>query len=63
MIQALALVAQLAIAVHAPDAAPACDAVEVSVAASAPGTTVPQVIAPSFAGFDILRSTVSPHVR
>lgn len=63
MIQALALVAQLAIAVHAPDAAPACDVVEVSVAASAPGNGIPQVIPPSFGGFDILRSTVSPHVR
>ena len=63
MIQALALVAQLAIVVHAPDAAPACDAVEISVAASAPGNTSPQVFAPSFGGFDILRSTVSPHVR
>ena len=63
MIQALALVAQLAIAVHAPDAAPACDVVEVSVAVSAPGNGVPEVIPPSFGAFDILRSTVSPHVR
>jgi hypothetical protein len=63
VIQALALVAQLAIAVHAPDAAPACDAVEISVAASAPGSSGPEVIPPPFVGFDILRSTVSPHVR
>jgi hypothetical protein len=63
VIQALALFAQLAIAVHAPDAASACDVVEISVAASAPGNASPQVIPPSFGGFDILRSTVSPHVR
>jgi hypothetical protein len=63
VIQALALFAQLAIAVHAPDAATACDVVEVSVAASAPGNVSPEVIAPSFGVFDILRSTVSPHVR
>jgi len=63
VISALALVAQLAIAVHAPDAAAACDVVEISVAASAPGNAGPQVIPPPFGGFDILRSTVSPHVR
>ena len=63
MIQGLALFAQLAIAVHAPDAAPACDAIEISVAVSAPGSGNPQVIPPPFGGFDILRSTVSPHVR
>src|SRR4029078_4853345 len=63
VISSLALVAQLAIAVHAPEAAAACDVVEISVAASAPGDAGPQVIPPPFGGFDILRSTVSPHVR
>ena len=63
MIGALALVAQLSIVAHAPDTASTCEAIEVSVAVSAPG------IAPCrgssrrrFAPFDVLRSSPVPHV-
>jgi hypothetical protein len=62
VIGALALIAQLSIVAHAPEAASACDAIEISVAVSAPGSTLPQVIAPSFAPFDVLRSSPVPHV-
>jgi len=58
----VALAAQLAIVAHAPDTAGVCQAIEVSVAISAPGNTPPQVIAPSLAPFDILRSSAVPHV-
>lgn len=59
----LLIVAQLAIVTHAPDSVAACDAVEVTVAISAPGSNAPQVIPPSFAPFDVLRSSVTPHVQ
>lgn len=59
----LLLVAQLAIVAHAPDNVAACDAVEVTVAVSAPGSTAPQLVPPPFAPFDVLRSSVSPHVQ
>lgn len=59
----LLVVAQLAIVAHAPDTVAACDVVEVTVAVSAPGTTAPQLIAPDFAPFDVLRSSARPHVQ
>ena len=62
MIGLVALAAQLAIVAHAPDTAGVCQAIEVSVAVSAPGNTTPQLIAPSLAPFDILRSSAVPHV-
>ena len=62
MIGVIALAAQLAIVAHAPDTAGTCQAIEVSVAISAPGNTPPQVIAPTLAPFDILRSSAVPHV-
>ena len=62
MIGVLAFAAQLAIVAHAPDTASACDAIEVSVAVSAPGTDVPRLVAPSFAPFDVLRSSSVPHM-
>jgi hypothetical protein len=58
----VAFAAQLAIVAHAPDTAGVCQAIEVSVAISAPGNNAPQVIAPSLAPFDILRSSAVPHV-
>jgi hypothetical protein len=58
----VAFAAQLAIVAHAPDTAGVCQAIEISVAISAPGNTPPQVIAPSLAPFDILRSSAVPHV-
>lgn len=62
MIGALLAIAQLAIVAHGPDSASTCEAFEVSVAVSAPGTAVPRLIAPSFFPFDILRSSPVPHV-
>lgn len=59
----LLIFAQLAIVAHAPDVVAACDAVEVTVAVSAPGSTAPQIVAPTFAPFDVLRSSVTPHVQ
>jgi hypothetical protein len=58
----VALAAQLAIVAHAPDTAGVCQAIEVSVAISAAGNTPPQVVAPSLAPFDILRSSSVPHI-
>jgi hypothetical protein len=58
----LALAAQLSIVAHAPDSASVCDAIEVTVAVSAPGRELPRLIAPSFAPFDVLRSSTVPHV-
>ena len=57
------LIAQLAIVAHAPSTVAACDAIEVTVAVSAGGTEVPQLVPPTFAPFDVLRSSVSPHVQ
>lgn len=57
------LIAQLAIVAHAPATVAACDAVEVTVAVSAGGTDTPQIVPPSFAPFDVLRSSVSSHVQ
>lgn len=62
MIGLLALAAQLSIVAHAPDSASTCDAVEISVAVSAPGGVPPQLVVPSLAPFDVLRSSAMPHV-
>ena len=62
MIGVLLVVAQLSIVTHAPDTVAACDAVEISVAVSAPGREIPGMRAPSFSPFDILRSSPIPHV-
>ncbi len=62
MIGALLVVAQLSIVAHGPDTASTCEAVEVSVAVSAPGRAVPQVVVPSLAPFDVLRASAIPHV-
>jgi tetratricopeptide (TPR) repeat protein len=62
VIASLALFAQLAIVAHAPDSAAACEAIEVSVAVSAPGRGVPALVSPSFYPFDVLRSSPVPHV-
>jgi hypothetical protein len=58
----LAFAAQLSIVAHAPDTVMACEAVEISVAVSAPGRNAPEVRAPSLAPFDVLRSSGVPHV-
>jgi len=58
----LAVVAQLSIVAHAPDTVSACEAVEISVAVSASGRYAPEIIAPSMAPFDVLRSSGVPHV-
>ena len=62
MIGALVVIAQLSIVAHAPDSAAACDAIEISVAASAPGRVPPEIRAPSVAPFDLLRSSPTPHL-
>jgi hypothetical protein len=62
VIGALLVIAQLGIVAHAPDSASACEAVEISVAVSAPGKTIPSLYAPSLAPFDVLRSSAVPHV-
>jgi hypothetical protein len=62
VIAALAVIAQLAIVAHGPDSASTCEAFEVTVAVNAKGSTVPQLIPPSFLPFDILRSSPVPHV-
>ena len=62
MIGALLIIAQLGIVAHAPDSASACEAVEISVAVSAPGKAIPSLYAPSLAPFDVLRSSAVPHV-
>lgn len=63
MIGALVVIAQISIVAHAPDSAAACDAIEISVAASAPGRVPPEIRAPSFGPFDLLRSSPTPHLR
>ena len=62
MIGVLAIAAQLSIVAHAPDTASTCEAIEISVAVSAPGRVAPTIIAPALAPFDILRSSSVPHV-
>ena len=55
----LLVVAQLAVAAHAPDSAPTCAPIEVTVAARARGMIAPQISAPaSSASFQLLKSTV-----
>jgi tetratricopeptide (TPR) repeat protein len=62
VIGALVLFAQLAIVTHAPDAASTCDAIEVSVAITAPGNVAPVIVPPSLAPFDVLRSSGVPRL-
>jgi BatD DUF11 like domain len=57
------LFAQLAMVARAPSTVGACEPLEVSVAVSALGTTVPRLVAPSLVPFDIMRSAVMPHVE
>jgi hypothetical protein len=62
VIVGVAVIAQLAIVARAPDAAGTCDAVEISVAVTGPSGRLPQLTVPSFAPFDVLRSSAVPHV-
>jgi len=62
VIGALALFAQLAIVAHAPDNASTCDAIELTVAVNAPGSSAPVIVPPSLAPFDVLRSSGVPHL-
>ena len=62
MLGVLGIVTQLAIVAHAPDTALACDAVDISVAISASGSSIPRLIAPSLLPFDVLRND-APRVR
>ena len=58
----LAVALQLSIVAHAPDTVTTCEAVEISVAVSAPGRAVPTIAVPSLSPFDVLRSSATPHV-
>lgn len=62
MIGVLALAAQLSIVARAPDTAQTCEAIEISVSVSGPGTQPPRVSAPGFGPFDVLRSSPVPRV-
>ena len=62
MIGLVLLAAQLSIVAHGPDTAATCDAIEISVAVSAPGRTAPQMIVPSLAPFDVLRASATPRL-
>ena len=62
MIGAIALIAQLSIAAHAPETVAACEAFEVSVSVTVIGAIPPYVIPPSFGYFDVLRSSPTPTV-
>jgi len=57
-----AVAAQLAIVAHAPDTVFACAALDVTIAVSANGSSVPRLTAPSLQPFDVLRSG-SPRVQ
>jgi len=59
----LTVAAQLAIVAHAPDTVFACDAVDISVAVSAGGSSIPRLITPSFRPFDLLRSGSTPRLQ
>jgi hypothetical protein len=59
----IALFAQLSVVAHGPDTAQTCQAIEISVAASAVGNAVPHVVVPSLAPFDVLRSSPIPHLN
>lgn len=62
MLGVIGVVAQLAIVAHAPDSALACDAVDITVAVSANGSSIPRLSAPSLRPFDVLRND-APRVR
>ena len=57
MIGILGIAAPMAIVTHAPEIVYACDAVDVTVAISSPGSSMPRLVAPSFQPFDVLLST------
>lgn len=59
MLAVLRIAAQLAIVVHAPDSVAACDAVDLSVAVSAPGTAVTRLVVPQLAPFEVLRKSMN----
>ncbi|HJQ19277.1 MAG TPA: hypothetical protein VJ867_02940 [Gemmatimonadaceae bacterium] len=61
MLVALGIAAQIAIVAHAPDSVVACDAIDLSVAISAPANVIPRLEVPTFAPFDVLRA--SPRVE
>jgi len=58
----LGVAAQLAVVVHAPDSAQACDAIELSVAVSAPASDLPRLGLPAFRPFDVLRASAAPRL-
>ncbi len=62
MLAVFVVTAQLAIAAHAPDTVFACDALDLTVAITAKGSSVPRLAAPLLQPFDVLRSG-SPRIQ
>lgn len=62
MLLPLAIVAQLAVAAHAPDSGSVCAPVEVSIAARLDGNTVPHLSSADFGQLTVLRSSAVPRV-
>jgi hypothetical protein len=62
VIALIGVIAQLAIVAHGPETTNACRPFELTVAVRAPGMTVPQIVAPILAPFDILSSSPNPQV-
>ncbi len=54
------LAAQLAVVAHAADTVGACEPLDLSVAVSAPGTSLPRLVVPSLAPFDVMRASTMP---
>jgi hypothetical protein len=59
----LPLLAQLAIAVSAPDTVGVLDPIVVTIEMSAPSSRAPQLVAPDFGDFDVTRSNVSHYTQ
>jgi hypothetical protein len=62
VIALLGLIAQLSVAVHAPESAGVCEPIDITVAVRGPGSVVPAIVTPSMAPFELLRASPSPKV-
>ena len=60
MLGALAIAAQIAITVSAPDTVTACAPLSIHVSVDAPGTQAPRLVAPDFGAFSIVRLSTLP---
>jgi BatD DUF11 like domain len=57
------LAAQLVVVAHAADTVGACEPLDLSVAVSAAGTTLPHLVTPALAPFDVMRTVTMPQVE